>query len=101
MRAQTQISVSWPTLLSAGSLLVVLGAGGLYVALLGVGALRPSPGTPATSAPVVTSAPAAPRERPAVDTSPALALPDVEVTLTKEGVERAGIVVGTCRRSHR
>jgi len=42
---------------------------------------------------VVTPAPAAPREPPAADTSPALALPDVEVTLTKEGVERTGIVV--------
>ena len=93
MRAQTQIRVSWPTLLSAGGLLVVLGAGGLYVALLGAGTLRPSPGVPATSALVVTPAPAAPREPPAADTSPALALPDVEVTLTKEGVERTGIVV--------
>lgn len=93
MSTRAPISVSWPALLTAAGVLVVLGAGGLYVALLAAGAIRSSTGAPATNMPSVASAAAAPPERPAADANDALALPDVEVTLTREGAERAGIVV--------
>jgi len=93
MTAESRVSLAWPTMLGAALLLVALGAGGTYVALRSVRLSGSATGEPATAAPVVASAATTPAAPPGSDSNPTLALPDVEVTLTKEGVERAGIVV--------
>lgn len=92
MTAESRINLAWPTVLGASLLLVGLGAGGMYVGLRSVGPSGSVSGGPPTAAPVASAATtsAAP---PGSDSNPMPALPDVEVTLTKEGVERAGIVV--------
>lgn len=90
MSVESRVSLAWPSLLGAALLLVALGAGGTYVGLRSVGSAT---GDLATAAPVVASAPATPAALPGSEASPTLALPDLEVTLTKEDVERAGIVV--------
>lgn len=93
MTMGSRVSLSWPTLLSAALMLVVLGGGSVYLALRPAATLRPQTGTPATPASATASAPATPAALAESDSNPALTLPDVEVPLTKDGVDRAGIVV--------
>jgi RND family efflux transporter MFP subunit len=93
MTVESRVSLGWPTILGAVLVLVALGAGGTYVGLRVVGLSGPATGAPTTAASAVTSEAATPTTRAGSDTNPTLALPDVEVTLTKEGIERAGIVV--------
>jgi len=93
MRMEARVSLAWPSLLGAALLLVALGAGGTYLGLRAVRTSGSATQEPATAAPAVAPAPATAAAMPGSDSSPTLALPDVEVTLTKEGVERAGIVV--------
>lgn len=94
MTIESPVRLAWPTLLIAALLLVSLGAGSAYLGLRSwgrspSGSRGPAEGTPGTAADSV-SPPAPPR----MDANPTTALPDVEVTLTKESAERAGIVVG-------
>lgn len=92
MTTKSHVSLEWPSLLAAALLLVALGAGGTYVGLRSVGLHGSPTGEPATAA-AAASVPAAPPALPGSVSNPTLAQPDVEVTLTREGVERAGIVV--------
>jgi membrane fusion protein, heavy metal efflux system len=94
MSVEPRVSLAWPTLLIVALLLVGLGAGGAYLGLRSWGRFPSEPGAPAMRTPGMAAVPAPPPTRPRTDANPAVALPDVEVTLTKEGVERAGIVVG-------
>ena len=93
MSVESRVSLSWPSLLGAALLLVALGAGGTYLGLRAGQTSGSATREPATAAPAGTPAPATSAAMPGLDANPTLALPDVEVTLTKEGVERAGIVV--------
>lgn len=93
MTAKSRVSLAWPNLLGAALLLIALGAGGTYMGLRSVGLLDSGTAEPATAAPAVASAPTTPAALPGSDSNAVVALPDVEVPLTKEGVERAGIVV--------
>jgi RND family efflux transporter MFP subunit len=86
------VSLAWPSLVAAALLLVALGAGGTYVGLRSVGQSGSATGELTPAAPVA-SAPTTSGAPPGSDSNPVPALPDVEVTLTKEGIERAGIVV--------
>lgn len=92
MSVESRVILARPTVLGAALLLVALGAGGTYVGLRAVRASGSATGEPATAA-SAASARTTPAALPGSDPSPTLALPDVEVTLTREGVERAGIVV--------
>lgn len=87
MTAASRVSLTWPTLVGAGLALVALGAGSAYLSVRH----RGGTGEPATT----TSAD--PRTAGEVETasrpSATSALPDVEVTLSKESVDRAGIAV--------
>jgi RND family efflux transporter MFP subunit len=93
MTSESRATLAWPTVLGAALLLVAVGAGGTYVGLRSVGPSGSVTGEPATAAPPVASAPTTPAALLGSDSNPTVALPDLEVTLTKEGVERAGIVV--------
>lgn len=95
MSVESRVSLAWPNLLAAALLLVALGAGGTYVGLRSVGQSGSATGEVAPASPAVASAPPAPVTAPPSDSNPTLGLRDVEVTLTKEGVERAGIAMAT------
>jgi cobalt-zinc-cadmium efflux system membrane fusion protein len=90
MTADSRVGVAWPTILGGALLLVGLSAGGTYVGLRSMGWSRTATAGQATTAPAAASVPAASK---AVPGSEPLVLPDVEVALTKEGIDRAGIVV--------
>lgn len=96
MTAESRVSVAWPTLLGVALLLVGLGAGGVYLGLRSGGLSQSVTGAgmgPSGMA-AESAASAAP---PGADGNPTVALPDVEVTLTTEGADRAGIVVSAVR----
>lgn len=93
MTAGSRVSLAWPTVLIVALLLVALGAGGSYVGFRSVQPSGAADGAPATAAPAAASASQTPAAEPGSDSTRTGALPDVAVTLTKEGVERAGIVV--------
>lgn len=93
MTAESRVSLGWPTLLGAALVLVGLGAGGAYLGLRSGDASRAATGAPVNVAPGTASAAATPVVHPSAEASPPAAWPDVEVSLTEEGVERAGIVV--------
>ena len=93
MTAESRVSLARPTLAGVALLLVALGASGTYVGLRYVGLSGSVTGQPATVVPPVSSVTASSAALPGSDSNSAVALPDVEVTLTKEGVERGGIVV--------
>lgn len=93
MTAESRVNLAWPTLLGAALVLVALGAGGTYLGLRSDEGTRSVAGEAPVATPGMADVPAtrpAPSEAASNST---LALPDVEVTLTQEGVERAGIVV--------
>lgn len=95
MNAESHVTVRWAVLMAAGFALLAAGGGATYLALR---PRTPAPavwndhadmaiasGAPATAPPArVTSAPAA-----------STALPDVVVTLTRDGIDRAGIKTAT------
>lgn len=95
MNVESRVSLAWPSLLGAALLLVALGAGGTYVGLRAVRSSGSAAAERAAAASVVASAPATPAAPPGSGSNPTLAVPDVEVRLTNEGVERAGFVVVT------
>lgn len=80
MNAHSPLHVSWPVAIAGAIVLLVAGAGAMYLVM------RPgaTPAAPSSSA-VVQAPPAAGNPEPA----PA----DVAVTLSEEAIERAGIVV--------
>ena len=93
MTAKSRVSLAWPTLLGAALLLVAVGAGGTYLGLRSGEQSRSVAGEQPIATPGMAAVPATPTAPPGAASNPTRALPDVEVTLTKEGVERAGIVV--------
>ncbi len=89
MNSESRVTVRWAVLVAAALALLAAGGGAAYVGLRS-GLLSPVPsnahaGTPSSS-PATTPAMEVPS--PAVVSG---ALPDVVVTLTKEGIDRAGI----------
>lgn len=94
MTVESRVRLAWPTLLIAALLLVSLGAGGAYLGLRSWGRSPSGSGAPAMGTPSMATDSVPPPALPRTDANPTMALPDVEVTLTKEGIERAGIVVG-------
>ena len=93
MNSESRISVRWPILVMAALALLAVGAGATYVGL------RMSATSRSTSNDHAGVASPGPLTGPAVEAASAAAisgaLPDVVVTLSKEGVERAGITVTT------
>ena len=94
MTVESRVRLAWPTLVIAALLLVSLGAGGAYLGLRSWGRFPSGSGAPAMGTPGMAADSVPPPALPRTDANPTMALPDVEVTLSKEGVERAGIVVG-------
>ena len=89
MNSESRVTVRWAVLVAAALALLAAGGGAAYIGLRS-GLLSPVPsnahaGTPSSS-PATTPAMEVPS--PAVVSG---ALPDVVVTLTKEGIDRAGI----------
>lgn len=93
MTAESRVNLAWPTLLGAAIVLVAVGAGGTYLSLRSGEVSRSVSGAPAMATPDIAAVTATPAAPPGADSNQKPALPDVEVTVTKEGVERAGIVV--------
>lgn len=100
MTEESRVSLPWPTLLGAALLLVGLGAGGTYLSLRFGALSRSGMGGPATAAPVAVSVPSTPAARPSAEPNATVTSPDVDVSLTTEGVERAGIVVVPVRMAN-
>jgi cobalt-zinc-cadmium efflux system membrane fusion protein len=87
MTAESRVSLTWPTLAGAALALVALGAGAGYLGMGHRGGTRD---------PAMNGSANAPRsDAPGSSPSPSAgsALPDVEVTLGNESVERAGIAL--------
>lgn len=93
MTAESRVSLTWPTLLGAAIVLVAVGAGGTYLGLRSGEVSRSVPGELAMATPGIAAVTATPAAPPVAASNQRPVLPDVEVTVTKEGVERAGIVV--------
>ncbi len=93
MTVESRVSLTWPTLLASALLLVAVGAGGAYLGLRSSEGFQSVEGEPAKATPGMASVPATPTEPSGAASNPTPGLSDVEVTLTQEGVERAGIVV--------
>jgi RND family efflux transporter MFP subunit len=88
------MSVRWPALLIAAMVLLATGAGVTYFAMRTNARLRSTPNANAASA---SLGPQSARPAAAAAGMPmaSAALPDVVVTLSKEGIERAGITMMT------
>jgi cobalt-zinc-cadmium efflux system membrane fusion protein len=94
MNSESRLSVRWPALFVAALALVALGAGVTYLALRTNAMSRlPSSVNPASAS--LGSQPTRPIAEAAPVPMASVALPDVVVTLSKEGIERAGITVAT------
>ncbi len=94
MNPESVVKVQWTVLVAGAVGLVALGGGATYIGLRSTVTSRSTSIEPANVGERRASA-----RGPAVEPAPTLvastALPDVVVTLSKEGVERAGITVAT------
>ena len=94
MNSESRVSVRWTALVAAALALLAVGGGATYVGLRSSATSRSASdahaGALATGSPATGPA----VEAPSAPVAPA-ALPDVVVTLSKEGIERAGITVTT------
>ena len=94
MNSQSRMSVRWPVLVIAALALLAIGAGATLVGLR-MNATRSS----TSNAHAGLASPGRPSTGPTVEAGSAplasAALPDVVVTISKEGIERAGITITT------
>ena len=93
MSMESRVSLGWPSLIGVALVLLALGAGGTYVALRPGGASGSSAADPDTVASIAASALPPMAALPESESVRTLPLPDVTVTLTEEGVQRAGLVL--------
>lgn len=91
MNPQSRVTVRWSVLVAAALALLAAGGGAVFV---GLRPRRPAPVASTDHDGLAGGAPmTAPNAPPVSPPITSTALPDVVVTLTQEGIERAGIVV--------
>ena len=95
MNSESRVHVRWTVLVAGGVALLAVGGGAAYVSLrsrVAAPAAAHDPAGMPSSSPVPVPAPF---PAPGSSTAAPPALPDVVVTLTKEGIDRAGIKTAT------
>ncbi len=94
MSSESRLSVRWPVLVVAALALLAVGAGATYVALRSSASSRAT--SDARAGMAGTGSPrAVGTENPTSARDASAALADVVVTISREGIERAGITVAT------
>lgn len=94
MNSESRVNVRWTVLLAAAVALLAAGGGTVYVGLRSKAPSQSGSDEHAGMA-IGRSSPASPAAEPAREPTASAALPDVVVTIGKEGIERAGITVAT------